>query len=39
VPRPRRRSRSTRLPGSPAGAEGSGAGGRFNADIELMAVS
>jgi hypothetical protein len=35
VPRPRRRSRSTTLPGT----EGSGAGGRFKADIGLMEVS
>ncbi len=38
VPRPRRRSRSTAVPSnSPAGAEGSGAGGRLKADDALIA--
>jgi hypothetical protein len=37
APRPRRRSRSTAVPLSPAGATGgSGAGGRLNADERLM---
>src|ERR1700734_3046142 len=36
-PRPRRRSRSTATTaGSPAGVEGSSAGGRFKADDRLM---
>ena len=35
APLPRRRSRSTAAPGSPAGTEGSGAGGRFKTD-ELL---
>src|SRR5271168_2004419 len=38
VPRPRRRSRSTAVPDAPAGAEGSGAGGRFNADERFMVL-
>ena len=37
VPRPRRRSRSTALPNSPAGAEGGGAGGRLKAEERVIA--